>query len=231
MTPKHAFIQDGSDPDEVPTEVAEDLDKKQEKTPVVDNHAMDIDHTYETNGFSYGKDPVLLTGRKERPKVEYFTPSAADLESDIGKSTEKKRKRRKSHAEDSLVAAPPLHTGLTGGLTRLLVKRQNINEAAETPIKPSRKHRHRDSSIVERLEPRKKKHRENDPAERQLAVISLNPADEFKNLVTKGEDSINGMSFHKVLKRYRRKTDANDDDHLFRELRLRRNAQGEIVIF
>ena len=106
------------------------------------------DEAYERYGFTYGTEPVPTT--KQRPKVEYFTPvpksghmhnpstdSLYHLEDSEKKSTDKKRKR--AHAEeleltsvrrpnyeiDHIMAdAPPaiLHSGLTGGLGRLLTK-------------------------------------------------------------------------------------------------------------
>ena len=107
------------------------------------------DPHYEKHGYSYGKDPIPSTQRKDRPKVEYFTPVPNDLHKDLvalehkhgkheRKSTDKKRKR--VHVEDldltavrlpsqesedvamSDAPAPTLHTGLTGGLNRLLSK-------------------------------------------------------------------------------------------------------------
>ena len=106
------------------------------------------DEAYEKNGFTYGTDPVPIVD--ERPKVEYFTPapksmymqnpsmdSLYHLEDSERKSTDKKRKRvhteelestaarRPVHEPDYIMAeAPPaiLHSGLTGGLGRLLTK-------------------------------------------------------------------------------------------------------------
>lgn len=106
------------------------------------------DEAYERYGFTYGTEPVPVT--KEKPKVEYFTPapkslhrhnpsagSLYNMEDSERRSTDKKRKR--VHAEELEVAAarpsnpeiddimddaPPaiLHSGLTGGLGRLLTK-------------------------------------------------------------------------------------------------------------
>lgn len=106
------------------------------------------DEAYEKQGFTYGTEPVPVA--KERPKVEYFTPapksiymqkpstdSLYNLEDSERRSTDKKRKRvhaeeleftaarrpnnRPDHVMDD---APPaiLHSGLTGGLGRLLTK-------------------------------------------------------------------------------------------------------------
>ena len=106
------------------------------------------EEAYEKYGFTYGTEPVPVA--KGRQKVEYFTPapksvhmhkpsadSTYSLEDSERKSTDKKRKR--AHAEDLELAAPRrpnhetdhmmddapapiLHSGLTGGLGRLLTK-------------------------------------------------------------------------------------------------------------
>lgn len=106
------------------------------------------DEAYEKHGFTYGSDPVPIA--KEKPKVEYFTPapkslhmqnpstdSFYSLEDSERRSTDKKRKRvhteelehaaarRPVQEADYVMAdAPPaiLHSGLTGGLGRLLTK-------------------------------------------------------------------------------------------------------------
>lgn len=107
------------------------------------------DPEYEKRGFSYGSGTIPATQKRERPKVEYVTPSAKDLLQDLeashdrnhsntGKSTDKKRKRhnvedldltstrQRSHDSDAIMSdappAPSFSTGLTGGLNRLLSK-------------------------------------------------------------------------------------------------------------
>lgn len=99
------------------------------------------DIPFEENGYSYGTAPVQVNGRKG--KVEFLTPAPKreqngrretiyELESSDRRSTDKKRKRhvveeldltvgRSSVEQDEVMAdAPALHTGLTGGLNRLL---------------------------------------------------------------------------------------------------------------
>lgn len=127
------------------------------------------DGAYEKLGFTYGTDPVPIA--KKRPKVEYFTPapksiymqnpstdSFYNLEDSERRSTDKKRKRVQaeepeltaarspSHELDHIMAdAPPaiLHSGLTGGLGRLLTKSKfpprselsNENHDPPSPVK------------------------------------------------------------------------------------------------
>ena len=104
------------------------------------DHKMSTsDPAFEKNGYSYGADPV--------PIIEYRTPgpkhqkngsrdSIYELDGRDRKSTDKKRKRQQieeldlTHArmpslevdEDMEDAPPVLHSGLTGGLNRLLSK-------------------------------------------------------------------------------------------------------------
>ena len=125
------------------------------------------DEAYEKLGFTYGTDPVPVA--KERPKVEYFTPapkslyknnpsidSLYNLEDSEKRSTDKKRKRvhteepelpaarRPSPELDHIMAeAPPviLHSGLTGGLGRLLTKskfspRSELSNGSHDPPSP-----------------------------------------------------------------------------------------------
>lgn len=103
-----------------------------------------FDDEFEENGFSYGAEPVLV--RDEDVRQAYTTPAPKrdkggkrikdnDREVKERKSTDKKRKRHhveeldlsaarpSSHERDEIMEdAPPVlqHSGLTGGLTRLL---------------------------------------------------------------------------------------------------------------
>ena len=128
------------------------------------------EEAYERHGFTYGTEPVPVA--KERPRVEYFTPAPKPvhmynpstdslyiLEDSERRSTDKKRKR--AHAEEMEVTAarhlthetdhvmadaPPaiLHSGLTGGLGRLLTKskfepREEISNGSHDPPSPVRR--------------------------------------------------------------------------------------------
>ncbi|CAD6587313.1 MAG: hypothetical protein ASARMPRED_003059 [Alectoria sarmentosa] len=124
------------------------------------------DETYEKHGFTYGIDPVPVA--KERPRVEYFTPApksinaqnpitdSYNLEDSERRATDKKRKRvhaeeleftaprRLTRESDRMMAdAPPaiLHSGLTGGLGRLLTKskfspRSELSNGGRDPPSP-----------------------------------------------------------------------------------------------
>ena len=111
-----------------------------------DGNLHEYDPAYEENGYTYGTDPIPAT---QSQNTSYLTPAPKSLlngsqtsiyELDTGsqhRSTDKKRKRqqiedldltaarRLSQEPDSIMAdAPPaiLHSGLTGGLNRLLSK-------------------------------------------------------------------------------------------------------------
>lgn len=65
-----------------------------------------------------------------------------------------------------------------------------------------------------------------------------NPAEHFLSFINKGPESERGMSINKALKRYHRERGAESDREkdindklLWKELRLRRNERGEIVLF
>ncbi|KAL9102092.1 MAG: hypothetical protein Q9163_002715 [Psora crenata] len=131
------------------------------------------DPGYDKYGFSYGKDPIPSTQRKNRPKVEYFTPAPKDLHEDLIRhearhnrhqtaSTDRKRKRMQVEELDLAAArlpsqesddvfmsdapTPALHTGLTGGLNRLLSKSEfppspdysNGDPEPQTPVQRSK---------------------------------------------------------------------------------------------
>ena len=73
----------------------------------------------------------------------------------------------------------------------------------------------------------------------QQLVVSKSRAELFVSFVTKGPDSEQGYSLHKALKRYHREREdlglglgrSDDEKELFKNLRLKRNERGEVVVF
>ena len=154
---------DSKSMDYTPSILGSDIGRKQTIT--------EYDPEYESIGFSYGRDPIPSTKRKDRPKVEYITPAAKDLHLHLMKNDDddtppkiklkdKKRKhlqieeldltaaRRPSQEPDDAVmsdAPPPvLHSGLTGGLNRLLSKSKfppspDYSNDPPSPVKRSKK--------------------------------------------------------------------------------------------
>lgn len=101
-----------------------------------DDDFHEYDHAYEKNGYSYGTDPVPVHTPAPRGLYNESKESVYELEGAERKSTDKKRKRfhveeldltaarRPSQEYDEIMddAPPILHSGLTGGLNRLLSK-------------------------------------------------------------------------------------------------------------
>ncbi len=101
-----------------------------------DDEYHEYDESFEINGYSYGTDPVPVHTPAPRSFYNDSRESVYELEGAERKSTDKKRKRfhveeldlsaarRPSQEHDEIMAdAPPiLHSGLTGGLNRLMSK-------------------------------------------------------------------------------------------------------------
>lgn len=101
-----------------------------------DEEFHEYDHAFETNGYSYGTDPIPVHTPAPRGLISDSRDSVYELEGAERKSTDKKRKRfhveeldltaarRPSQELDEVMddAPPILHSGLTGGLNRLLSK-------------------------------------------------------------------------------------------------------------
>ncbi|MDI1493266.1 MAG: hypothetical protein OHK93_005054 [Ramalina farinacea] len=153
----------------------------------------ELDPDYDRYGVSYGRDPVPSARRKDRPRVEYITPSGKDLHRDLtsydhdddtsqrhSKSSDKKKRKRhqvenldlsttrRDSSEDALMSdappAPPprhpqqqqqrvLHSGLTGGLNRLLSKSAFplSPDDSQDPPSPVKRSRPGSSSISQSL--------------------------------------------------------------------------------
>ena len=111
---------------------------------------------YQERGFTYGSDPVPL--KNGRPETEYYTPAPKHLQnasqeyireiapSDT-KPSDKKRKRLPASDLDLAMSdapAPILHSGLTGGLNRLLSKSAyppdpDFAHADDDPLSPAKR--------------------------------------------------------------------------------------------
>lgn len=101
-----------------------------------EDNIHEYDDAYETNGYLYGTDPIPVHTPAPRGFHTESRESIYELEGAERKSTDKKRKRyhveeldltaarRPSQELDEIMAdAPPiLHSGLTGGMNRLLSK-------------------------------------------------------------------------------------------------------------
>lgn len=269
------------------------------------------DIPFEEDGYSYGTHPVQANRRKA--KVEFLTPAPKreqngsretiyELEGSDRRSTDKKRKRhaveeldltaaRSSVEQDEVMAdAPALHTGLTGGLNRLLssskfppspdysgadlcevspksplirtrpaksekergrissalisTRRVSTSRRTSDESRPRKKHSsHRHAHPDDRPKRKLKtieygSHERKDDSQQQLVVYRTR-AELFKSLVTKGPESESGCSMNKALKRYHRERGESglglgkveEEKELWKQVRLRRNERGEIVVF
>jgi len=243
------------------------------------------------------------------PPSVYATPAPKKDKKDKSEKSDKKRKRhhvddldlsaaKRPASRDETMAdapAPPpstgrvLHSGLTGGLSRLVTDPEFYEDridAGPTPISPlkrskrgdakdapsrddkrkssyvstrtvssskhsSRRHRSPSSSPEPRPKSRTSKTAaiEYPPssnraasvqpsATNQLVAHHNSRAELFMSFVNKGPDSERGVSINKALKRYHREKglraveDKEDEDkELWKDLRLRKNERGEIVLF
>lgn len=105
------------------------------------------------------------------------------------------------------------------------------------------RHRHRDSSDEEHARPSKsqraieyRRSASAQPMGTNQMVAYHSPAELFMSFVNKGPDSERGVSINKALKRYHREREVRGEDdrgdkELWKELRVRKNERGEIVLF
>ncbi|KAF4505121.1 hypothetical protein G6O67_007103 [Ophiocordyceps sinensis] len=121
---------------------------------------------------------------------------------------------------------------LTGGTKHKAQKKKSSH-----PKKHSHRHReHKEPKLIE-FRPQSKDGKKGNP-EGQMIVFKPR-ADAFLSFVIKGPESERGCSMNKALKRYHRDREAagsstakgKEEKELWKDLRLRRNERGEIVIF
>jgi cell growth-regulating nucleolar protein len=263
------------------------------------DHIRDVEHDsiYEKYGYSYGDGPVPVVDESQKLLTPAPKKTREKSKRDVDKK-DKKRKRhhvddldlsgtRQRHEDEMMTDAPPvLHSGLTGGLNRLLARPDfppspdfSGNDGGEpspgSPLKRSKRGSVRSSSRVMSLNgntdtrksssstnderPRKhhRKHRKHrDGSERpsikaieypmdsgndskNQLVIYQSRAELFCSFINKGPESEKGYSLNKALKRYHRERvdkgiglgKAEEEKALWKSLRLRRNINGEIVLF
>ena len=144
--PSNTALKDASEPMQMVEHAPKVFSNGDSKGRKVKNKELHADEVYERRGYIYGEEPIPVA--PERPMIEYITPgpkhkhhhskdSLYSMDDSQKKSTDKKRKRvhveeldltatrRPSQDPEVLMEdAPPaiLHSGLTGGLNRLLSK-------------------------------------------------------------------------------------------------------------
>ncbi|KAG8420967.1 hypothetical protein J3458_002878 [Metarhizium acridum] len=113
-----------------------------------------------------------------------------------------------------------------------------MNKSSKKKSKHSHRHgEHKDTKLIE-YRPQSKDGKAGENRGRQMVVYKPR-ADAFLSLVNKGPESEKGCSMNKALKRFHRARQASgsnlpkstEEKELWRNLRLRRNDRGEIVVF
>jgi cell growth-regulating nucleolar protein len=116
-----------------------------------------------------------------------------------------------------------------------------ISGVKKSSKKKSKKHshRHREAKDTKLIEYRPQS-KDSKTGDNQGQIVVFKPrADAFLSFVDKGPDSEKGCSMNKALKRFHRERQASgsnlakskEEKELWRNLRLRRNDRGEIVLF
>lgn len=142
--------------------------------------------------------------------------------------------------------------GLSRGRNGALVKVRKRRASDESrPRKHHRSHhspehhkhheRPRHKAIEDRPERKAIEYYSQSQAEdsQQQLVVYKSRAELFMSFVTKGPESEQGYSIHKALKRYHREREeqglglgkGDEEKELFKNLRLKRNERGEVVVF
>ncbi|KAG9994089.1 hypothetical protein KCU78_g18603, partial [Aureobasidium melanogenum] len=184
------------------------------------------------NVFDYMDTPAKIEA------APIVTPASKRDREDKSKS-DKKRKRDDQDMPD---ATPALHTGLTGGLNRML-SGPDFGEdgAAASPLSPKKrskkeKSEKESSKRSSSSKSSSKKSTSSDAREDKQLVSKRSPAELFLSFVDKGPESESGLSINKALKRYHRERQAqgkkdDGDKDLWKDLRIRKNERGEFVLF
>ncbi|KAK2679437.1 hypothetical protein RAB80_004618 [Fusarium oxysporum f. sp. vasinfectum] len=207
-------------------------------------------------------EPAVEYGSGPVPAAEFVTPASKSERRKSRTSTEKKDKKRKRlhidvPSDQVMTDAPPvLHSGLTGGINRMMrpvfppSPDYSGGDAPEiSPASPLKNKTKKSSSSSKKSHKEKKpqqlieyrpqsKDGKTDPSAGQV-VLYKPRADVFLSFVDKGPESEKGVSLNRVLKRFHREREATgselgkgkEEKELWRSLRLRQNEQGEIVLF
>jgi len=137
---------------------------------------QDEDKAFAQNGLAYGGEPLHASNERydsyttPAPKSKHSTVKSRDTDVETtGKKTDRKRKRKSSpteldmsllHAQDTAMsdAPPSFHTGLTGGLNRLLARPEfppspdDSGEFANSPLSPIKRAKQGDSKALLRAQ-------------------------------------------------------------------------------
>jgi cell growth-regulating nucleolar protein len=248
----------------------------------------------------YGSGPIPTAAyQTPAPKVEKERKKEKK-DRDQSRDEKKDKKRKRLHVDtrdlspkegdEVMTDAPPvLHSGLTGGLNRLLSRPSVFPPSPDysggdvgdaSPGSPLKKTKHSKRGRVDTISnnimsmistrtssrehsedrPRRKHRRHRDRSERpsqkmleykpvdgevisedsQNQMVVFQPrAELLLSFINKGPESERGLSMNKALKRYHRERHASgiglsraeEEKELWRNLRMKKNERGEIVLF
>ncbi|OAA42562.1 Zinc finger, C2H2, LYAR-type [Metarhizium rileyi] len=178
--------------------------------------------------------PVLhsgLTGGLKGLMRPVFPPSPDYSGGDVGENSPASPLKKTKHSKHSKSG----HA--SNSLLDILA-----NGVKKSSKKKSKKHSHRhaehkSTKLIE-FRPQSKDSKNSENEGRQMVVFKPR-ADAFLSFVNKGPESEKGCSMNKALKRFHRDRQASgsnlpkskEEKELWRNLRLRRNDRGEIVLF
>jgi cell growth-regulating nucleolar protein len=192
------------------------------------------------NVFDYMDTPAKIE------PASFATPASKRDCHDKNKS-DKKRKRTQED-QDTAEQTPALHSGLTGGLDRMLSGPEfgHSDSVAPSPL-VSKKRSKKDkadseapsrqaASSVKSSSQKSAASSSNARQDKQQLATYRSPAEHFLSFVNKGPESDGGLSINKALKRYHRERQAkgekdDGDKDLWKHLRIRKNDRGEYVLF
>lgn len=213
-------------------EVKKDKNKKRKRLHVdvpgdqVMTDAPPVLHSGLTGGLKSMMRPTLP------PSPDY---SGGDVADNSPASPLKKTKHAKQAKNGGHVGSSILDM-ITGGSKSKGGKKKSSSSSSSTK---KQAHRHKEAKAPKLIEFRPQS-KDGKPDGAQGQVVVFKPrADAFLSFVTKGPESERGCSVNKALKRYHRERQAagsggaksKEEKELWKDLRLRRNERGEIVLF
>ncbi len=144
---------------------------------VMQFQVQDDDESFEQNGFSYGEEPILPSKERHNsfttpaPKPKHSRTKSRDTDVETTSKKDRKRKRNSPASLDMdviraqqerdvmMIDAPPmLHSGLTGGLNRLLTRPEfppspeDSGDYANSPLSPMKRAKQGNSKALQRAQ-------------------------------------------------------------------------------
>ncbi|WYZ34621.1 hypothetical protein EsH8_I_000897 [Colletotrichum jinshuiense] len=183
-----------------------------------------------------------LTGGLNRMMRPVFPPSPDYSGGDVATPASPLKKSKHSKKKESSIGNNLLGLLSMNG-TKTKTKKRKVSSSTKKHATTSHRHRSDGEKATKLIEYRpgsrdSKKGEDGDDEGNQMVVFRPR-ADLFLSFINKGPESERGCSMNKALKRFHRERSSSDDSlgklseekELWRSLRMRRNEQGEIVLF